>query len=141
MMPAISQWPTVVSLPRLRMAALPNEPSGLGSAARSGKGRMLPRPSRCRLGSSGLQAASTCPRVSLPASPQSAASGISPTPQPSSTTRTNRLNLGILAPLGSVLQARGDAPPELLRPLQHFPLSKGQDAPVEHHDAAVDDAR
>src|SRR3979411_616993 len=49
--PAISQWPVVVSLPFERKAHLPNDPRGseLGDTPRNG--RTFPNPQLCKFGS------------------------------------------------------------------------------------------
>ena len=85
-MPIISQWPVVVSIPRLRSAS---RPYTAGASPRGGQprsGMMLPRPSACIAGTSSPPTASaTCARVEEPAVPKSAASGRSPAPTASST--------------------------------------------------------
>src|SRR4029079_1209787 len=91
-MPAISQWPVVVSFPFDARAHLPNDPIGAWTDGTPLSGRILPRPRDCRLGKLTFRDASICPKVSAPASPQSAASGISPMPALSSTIRQMRSN-------------------------------------------------
>ena len=85
-MPIISQWPVVVSMPRLRSRRRPYTD---GAARRGGQprsGMMFPRPRACIVGTSRPPTASaTCSSVEEPAVPKSAASGRSPAPTASST--------------------------------------------------------
>src|SRR5437660_7088294 len=92
MMPAISQCPVVVSLPFDCKAHLPNDARGCETGATPFRGRMFPRPQLCRFGSCTGRESQICPSVSEPASPHSAASGISPMPRPSRTIIVIRLN-------------------------------------------------
>src|SRR5687768_1495203 len=90
-MPAISQWPVVVSFPLERSAHLPNEARGCDAGATPRRERILPSPQPCRLGSCTVRESQMCPKVSDPASPHAAASGISPMPAPSRTISVMRL--------------------------------------------------
>src|SRR6185437_3541845 len=85
-MPIISQWPVVVSMPRLRSR---RRPYADGASRRGGQprsGMMFPRPRACIAGTSRPPTASaTWAIVDEPAVPKSAASGRSPAPTASST--------------------------------------------------------
>src|SRR5262249_3473645 len=69
-----------------------NAPSVASARAPANVGVRLPRPSAVRLGIWTLRDASTWPSVSLPESPNAAASGASPTPSPSQTITIARRN-------------------------------------------------
>src|SRR5712691_7127105 len=92
-MPAISQWPVVVSFPFERNAHLPNDPRGSVAGGTPRKGRTFPKPQLCRFGKLTMRDSQICPSVSEPASPHSGASGIAPMPAPSRTIKVTRLNL------------------------------------------------
>ncbi len=92
MMPAISQWPVVVSLPFERSAQRPKDARGLSTGATPLKLRTLPNPQPRKLGIFTCRDSQMCPSVSEPASPHSAASGISPMPRLSSTMSVIRSN-------------------------------------------------
>ncbi len=85
-MPIISQWPVVVSIPRLRSRRRPYTDGASRRGGQPRSGMMLPRPRACIAGTSRPPTASaTWAIVDEPAVPKSAASGRSPAPTASST--------------------------------------------------------
>src|SRR6185437_147980 len=89
-MPAISQCPVVVSFPGEASAHLPNAPAGSEAGSRASKGLIFASPSRHKFGRCSFRRFAILPRVSLPASPYCAASGISPIPTLSRTIQMTR---------------------------------------------------
>src|SRR6476646_11043485 len=85
-MPIISQWPVVVSIPRLRSRRRPYTDGASRRGGHPRSGMMLPRPRACIAGTSRPPTASaTWASVDEPAVPKSPASGRSPAPTASST--------------------------------------------------------
>jgi len=83
-MPAISQCPVVLSFPAEAGRMLPHAPTESSLRRRPLSGLMFPRPNCSRLGRVKPPVSrARLPRVSLPASPYSSASGAGPIPTPS----------------------------------------------------------
>ena len=89
-MSAISQWPTVVSLPFDFSESRANAADGVSVLVPHVTPSMLKSPSAPRFGSAKRGLFEQLKSVLLPASPKRAASGISPMPTLSSTIKNTR---------------------------------------------------